>query len=414
MKFLRPILVVIALGIAFQAGVFFQDFQQKKVESAEKKDFLHSSVLLDNVWSLLQEGYVHPEVFGEESPFEYGMIKGLVSGLDDPFSSFMTPKENDEFRESLQGEFQGIGAELTEKSGAITVVTLLKGSPAQAAGLLPEDIILEVDGEDIVGKTINEVIQKIRGPKGTSVVLKVFRTTESDSLDITITRNVITVPSVESEMKETIGYIAINQFGDDTRQAFADQFQEVMKKNPEGIIVDLRFNGGGYLDGAVHVASAFLESKTSVVQVKDRKTTMVQEAMYKPYTNTKIPVIVLINKGSASASEIFAGALQDHKRALIVGEQSFGKGTVQEVIPLQGGASLRLTIAEWLTPKGLQIHKKGITPDVIIEQKKEDREQKKDTQLEKALEILKNKEWEKLLNPTPEAEKEAVSETVTQ
>lgn len=354
--------------------------------------------MLENVWKILQEKYVHPQVFSEVEPFEYGIIKGLVYGLDDPFSAFMTPEENQDFRDELQGNFQGIGAELTLKSGAITVVTPLKGSPSEAAGIIPEDIIVKVDNEDIIGKPLNEVVKKIRGPKGSKVIITVLRKNEMDTLDITVTRDTITVPSVTSEMKDgDIVYININQFGDDTRKLFNEQFISLMQKNPKGIILDLRFNGGGYLDGAIDIASSFLSSGKDVVQVKTRSEIIPNPSIFKSVTNTETPLIVLINKGSASSSEIVSGALQDHKRALILGEQSFGKGTVQEIIPLARGASLRITIAEWLTPNGHTIDKTGITPNIKVEKTKQDFTDKKDPQLDKALEVLKAGNWKDYL-----------------
>jgi carboxyl-terminal processing protease len=310
----------------------------------------------------------------------------------------MTPEENRDFRDELHGNFQGIGAELTLRSGAVTIVTPLKGSPAEAAGIMPEDIVIKVDNEDITGKPLNEVVKKIRGPKGSKVLITVLRKSEMDTLDITVTRDTITVPSVTSEMKDgDIAYININQFGDDTQKLFNEQFIGLMQKNPKGIILDLRSNGGGYLDGAIDIASSFLTAGKNVVQVKTRSETIEDPSVFKSVTNTETPLIVLINKGSASSSEIVSGALQDHKRALILGEQSFGKGTVQEIIPLNEGASLRVTIAEWLTPNGHTIHKTGITPNVKVEKTKQDFEDKKDPQLDKALEILKGGNWKDYL-----------------
>lgn len=368
---------------------------ESKSDSFEKNEEL-SFDGFEDVWEILKDKYVDPQVFIENEPFEYGVIKGLVSGLDDPYSAFMTPEENQDFREGLQGNFQGIGAELTVKSGAVTVVTPLKKSPAKKAGLMPEDIIVKVDDEEITGQPLREVVTKIRGPKDTNVTLGIFRPKDLQEMDITITRDTILLPSVESEMKEDIAYIEINQFGDDTTLEFAKQIRELYKNKPKGIILDLRFNGGGYLDAAVEIASAFLEKDQEVVQVKSKNNSVSHKSKYKIFSNTEIPLVILTNKGSASASEIVAGALQDHKRALVIGEQSFGKGTVQEVVPLKGGASLRVTIAKWLTPNKNTIDKTGISPDILIEKTREDFEQEKTPQLDKAFELVKDANWRSL------------------
>ena len=395
--------------LSFSSGFFFHqtnettavNTSEEAIEGTLVENNTSSGLnfeLFNEVWDILQNKYVHPEVFSEKDPFEWGMIKGLVSGLDDPFSEFMTPEENKGFRESLAGNFQGIGAELTTKSGVITVVTPLKGSPAKKAGLMPEDIIIKVDKEEIRDLSLTEVVKKIRGEKGTEVILTVFRPDITDTLDVNIIRDVITLASVESEMKDgNIAYIEINKFGDDTARDFAKQFAEMIEQKPKGIILDLRFNGGGYLDAAVDISSAFLHPNLDVVQVKSKVRKFSHKSSYKSYSNTDIPVIVLINKGSASASEIVAGALQDHRQAVILGEVSFGKGTVQEVIPLKSGASIRVTIAEWLTPHGKTIHKIGITPDVLVKKEKEDYKEEKTPQLDRAMEILETGNWQEFL-----------------
>ncbi len=389
MKFLSRSLQYFFLVIfSFYLGTLYKN----NLENNEINN--HSNInfeLFNNVWDIIQEKYVNPEVFSEAEPFEFGIVKGLISGLDDPFSSFMTPDENNDFYNDLQGNFEGIGAELTIKNSLITIVSPLKGSPAKAAGLLPEDIIIKVNDEDIVGLSISDVVKKIRGEKGTSVVLNILHKDATEPVNISVVRDTITIASVESKMIEEIGFIEINQFGEKTVQDFEEQFVTIMKNNPIGIILDLRFNGGGYLDGAVEVASAFFANKTDVVKVKDQKGSFVHKSFYKPFSNVDIPLVLLINKGSASASEILAGAIQDHKRGIIVGETSFGKGTVQEVISLNKGASLRLTIAEWLTPNGRSINEKGITPDVFVEKTIKDFEEGKTPQLDKAIELLKKK-----------------------
>lgn len=348
--------------------------------------------LLWGVWRLLQQHYIAPEKL-ETTNMLYGATAGLVRALDDPYTSFMTPSENTDFKEGLGGKLHGIGAELTMKDGSVVVVAPLKGSPAQEAGLQPEDIIIEVDGTDISNETLTNVVQRIRGPKGTSVTLTLVRDGASEPIKLTIKRDDIQIPSVEAEVKQTasgaVGVIAINQFGDETigevEQALRD-FQKG-KESISGIAIDLRFNGGGYLDGAVELASLFLK-QGKVVTVQRREGEPVSHYVNGRPLDPDLPLAVIINAGSASASEIFAGAIQDHKRGVIVGKTSFGKGTVQEVFDLPGGSSLRVTVARWLTPGGKDLSKEGIHPDIEVDRAPEDIASKHDPQLDAALEWL--------------------------
>ncbi|MCB9808025.1 S41 family peptidase [Candidatus Peribacteria bacterium] len=344
--------------------------------------------LLWSVWRLLSKNYIAPSDL-QVTPMIHGAVRGLVEAVGDPYTSFMPPKENKEFRQSLNGSLQGIGAELTMKEDDIVVVAPLKGSPAEAAGLMPDDIITHVDGQSIEGYTLSDAVEIIRGPKGTEVTLTISRDGRED--DITITREEITVPSVESEVKEyagkDIGYIALNRFGDTTTEEVASAVKDLMKQDIQGLIFDVRFNGGGYFDKAVDLSSMFLE-KGKVVSVAHREGEPIHHyASGRPIAPT-IPMVVLINEGSASASEILAGALQDNGRATIIGKKSFGKGTVQEVFELPGGTSIRITTARWLTPNGTDLGKEGVHPDIDVDRTKEDIEAEKDPQLDAALELL--------------------------
>ena len=394
MNWVRKFLMTCLLVAIFFLGYEYREFRylQGKNEIIENNSDFDFNLFYD-VWDLMQKKYVDPEIFSEKEPFEYGMIKGLVYGLEDPFSSFMTPDEKKEFYDSLQGNFEGIGAELTMKHNAVTVVTPLKGSPAKKAGLMPHDIILKVNDEDITDVDLLEVVKRIRGEKGTEVVLNVYRQSSGETLDITITRDVINVPSVTSEMKENIAYIEISQFGDDTKNLFESQFKQLLENDPQGIILDLRYNGGGYFEDTIEIASAFLKENVPVVEVKSRNAAQVYNSKYKSFASTTLPLVVLINGGSASSAEILAGALKDNKRAVLIGEKSFGKGTVQEVVSLTGGGSLRVTIAEWLTPNGFKINKEGIIPNIKIEKTREDMEAENTPQLDLALEIVKDPNW---------------------
>ena len=344
-----------------------------------------------DTWNILSGKYVDPHVLDSQEMI-FGAVSGMVNSLEDPYTSFMTPKENKEFQDSLEGTLEGIGAELTMRNGMITVISPLKGSPAKAAGLRPEDIIIEVDGESVDEITFEQAVMKIRGEKGTSVILTVIRKSSREPINLSIIRDKIKVDSVSWEIKDKIAIIEINQFGNGTRYEFSKAVNDILNQRPEGAILDLRYNGGGYLDGAVDIVSEFI-GQGKVVTIKKRN----PEEDEIIYTNgqariTNTPLVVLINKGSASASEIVAGAIQDNERGYIIGETSFGKGTVQEVENLIGGASLRITVAKWLTPNDNNISEVGITPDLIVERTAEDYENDEDPQLDAAIEYLDNLE----------------------
>jgi carboxyl-terminal processing protease len=339
--------------------------------------------LLWNVWRLLQQHYVDPNAL-QPTKLTYGAIEGLVSGIGDPYTVFMPPEENTAFRQTLQGKLEGIGAELSVKDGAVMIVAPLKGSPAEKAGLLPNDVISRVNGQSVDGLTLNEVVDRIRGPKGSTVTLQVYRTSKPEPLTLTIVRDNVNVPTVESKLLTTsggtLGYVALNQFGENSMNEVRDALNKFKDKNLKGIILDLRYNGGGYLDGAVDLVSMFLR-QGEVVSVESRggETDRHDVSGHPLFPDT--PMVVLINQGSASASEIAAGALQDHRRATIIGMKSFGKGTVQEVIDLPGGSSLRVTVAHWLTPNGKNLGKEGVQPDIKVERGANDVIGKSDTQL---------------------------------
>lgn len=342
-----------------------------------------------DVWSLLASKYVEPQTLDYKEMI-YGSIRGMVFSLNDPYTTFMTPKENKDFQSDMEGALEGIGAELTLRHGLITVVSPLKNSPAKRAGIQPEDIILGIDGVNTEEYTFEQAVMKIRGPKGAKVVLTIARKGHPEPMDIPIVREAINISSVEWEMKDEIAIIELNQFGAKTKVEFSRAISELLGKRPSGIILDLRYNGGGYLEGAIDIASEFIE-KGKVVSVKKRKA----EEDEVIYVNGKarvasIPLVVLINKGSASASEIVAGAVRDHDRGIIIGETSFGKGTVQEVENLIDGSSLRITVAKWYTPNNVNITEVGIEPDIEVERTLEDIEANLDPQLDAALEYLKN------------------------
>lgn len=343
-----------------------------------------------DVWGLLSEMYVDETALDNEQ-MVHGAIKGMVASINDPYTVYMTPEETKEFDQSLNGQLEGIGCELTVKEKNLVVVSPLKNSPAEEAGLQPGDIVYKIDGEITAEMTLFDAIMKIRGEKGTKVVLTIIREGVDEPFEVGIVRATVNVESVSMEDKgDGIFYISINQFNDTTKPEFEAKIRELLLKEPTGLILDLRYNGGGYLDIAVDILSELLPEKIEAVTIK-RRLEEDNETLYvtgEPRLG-EIPLVVLINNGSASASEIVAGAIQDYKRGIVMGEQSFGKGSVQEVDKLSDGSSLRLTIARWFTPNGTNIDKVGITPDILVERAEEDFEADKDPQLDAAMEYLK-------------------------
>jgi carboxyl-terminal processing protease len=405
------ILPVLALALGWQLGTQFE--RTRLLEMRRELDMLFdvggtqsgrtiadperevSIEVLWSVWRLLLAHYIEPDELKADEMLE-GAVHGLVEAVGDPYTSFMSPQENKDFRQALSGHLQGIGAELALRGGQIVIVAPLRGSPAEKAGLRPEDVILTVDGEAMTGKSLQDAVQKIRGQKGTSVKLGISRAESADPIEVTIVRDDISIPSTQFEEKKTgtgsVGVVSINQFGAET----AIEVEKILRENVagkplKGLIVDLRYNGGGYLEGAVQLSSMFMR-QGRVVTVERRDAGAQHHDVDGQPITPDIPMVVLINEGSASASEILAGALQDNKRATIVGMKSFGKGTVQEVIDLPGGSSLRVTIARWKTPKGKDLGKEGVHPDIVVDLTQADADALRDPQLEAALEWLLDKE----------------------
>lgn len=342
------------------------------------------------VWDILQQHYVEPKNLDVQN-MVYGAIKGMVDSLNDPYTVFMDPNESHEFRNSLDGTLEGIGAELTVKDKALTIMSVIKGSPAEAKGLVSDDIILKINDEVTSDMTVYQAVTKIRGARGTSVRLLIFRSGVSEPFEVEIVRDTIRFDRVELEDKgKGIYYIGLHQFTDTTTTELNDVVSKLVLKQPRGIILDLRNNGGGYLEVAVDVLSEFLSGQRTAVIIRERNGSKEDQKLTNGKARLdKVPLVVLVNHGSASASEIVAGALQDHKRATVLGEQTYGKGSVQEVEPLQDNASLRYTVALWFTPLARSINKEGIVPDRVVKIDESDVKKGRDPQIDAAIQYLK-------------------------
>ena len=340
------------------------------------------------VWDKIKSKYAKQQI--DEMDMFYGAIQGLVFSLGDPYSLFFPPQAADEFAKGLTGEFEGIGAEIGVKKGQLTVVSPLPESPAETAGLRPGDKILAIDEEDTVGMNTNIAVTKIRGEGGTDVVLKIARG-ESIIKDITITRGKINIPSVLFEMKENdFAYIRIMQFNEKTPRQLDKVASELVKnKVVKGIILDLRGNPGGYLDAAIDMSSEWIKKGEVVVSERYSDENIKYSYSEGPSRLADFKTVILVNGGSASASEIVAGALHDQMQATIVGEKTYGKGSVQDFEVFGDGSALKLTVSEWLTPAGVNINESGIAPDVEVIEDWENEAVGEDKVIEKALEILR-------------------------
>lgn len=311
-----------------------------------------------------------------------GLKEGLASATGDPYTVYLSEAESKQFLSDLNGTFTGIGAELGIENELLIIVAPLDGFPAQKAGLRAKDIIASINGEDTFGIKVEEAVTKIRGPKGTDVTLTIIR--DSQRFDVTIVRDEIIVPSVTSEVRDGVGILRISRFAEDSVELASAAARSFTEQNINNIILDLRNNSGGYLDGAVKIAGLWLKDKV-IVQTKQAGQVVDTQRSSSTATLDGLNTIVLVNEGSASASEIVAGALQDYGAARLLGQTSFGKGSVQELKQFKDGGSLKVTIARWFTPNGRNIDTDGISPDIEVVPSEEDITSGVDTQLESAL-----------------------------
>ncbi|MAG44301.1 peptidase S41 [bacterium] len=362
-----------------------------QLKTEELKKEVDMSLFWDT-WQLLEEKYVDSNELDEQDMI-YGAIKGMVNSLNDPYSLFMTPEETMQFLQDMEGSFEGIGAEVGIRGGVLTIIAPLRGMPAEKAGLRAGDKVIKVDETLTADLTLDQAVRLIRGPRGTQVVLTVVRTDNGlDTHEIIITRAKIDIPSVEWEIKQgNIAYISLSQFSEDTEKEFKKISKNIINSNANKIILDLRNNPGGYLNVAIDLAGYFLP-KDYLVVTEDYggKTENLEHKTSGKGELQNYDIVILINQGSASASEILAGAIQEHRGVKLIGKKTFGKGSVQELSSLKNDSALRVTVAKWLLPSGINIHEQGIDPDIEIEITPDDYDKNKDPQLEKAINILQS------------------------
>lgn len=391
-KFLSYTAIVILIFGAYLFGnlVGRQDleFQKGYIPIVKNLDFGKPKDidfgLFWDVWNKIEQNYGGTKTVDKRKMF-YGAISGMVDGIGDPYTAFLDPDASKKFKEEVKGEFEGVGIELALKDNKLTVVAPLEDSPAAAAGIKPNDIVEKIDDKDTSSMTLDAAVDAIRGQKNTEVTLGILR--NGKPLEVKLKRTVIKIKSVRWEMKSGIAYLKINQFIEDTSLASQKTAGDILTKKPKGIILDLRNNPGGYLDAAVDVASLFI--KDGIIAYEQERDGKKEDL--KATGNAKlagIPLVVLVNSGSASGSEIVAGAIQDRKRGLLIGEKTFGKGTVQTFETLKDGSTLRLTVAKWLTPNGRTIHEQGLPADIEVKMTDDDIKAGKDLQLDRALQEL--------------------------
>lgn len=389
----------IVIGGAFRLGYISGEkgytFNGKDFTITNKQD-APANVDYGLLWQaikIVQDKYIDSSSIDPQKVL-YGAIRGAVAAAGDQYTQFFDPKTLSDFKTELQGSFSGIGAEVGIKNGSIVIVAPLEDSPAAKAGVRAQDIIVKVNGESTDTMTVDEVVGKIRGDKGTQVVLTLFREGGTSTFDVTITRDTIEIKSVKLEYKtingKSIAVITVSRFGDDTKQLFDAAVTDITKNNPAGVIVDLRNDPGGYLNTAVDLASDWLETGKLVVSEAHSDSDVIKYNSSGTDRLGKFKTVVLINGGSASAAEILSGALHDNGKAMLIGEKSFGKGSVQELVPLGKDAAVKVTIAKWITPNGKNLNKDGLDPDIKVELTPDDVTAGRDPQLDRALqEVVK-------------------------
>jgi carboxyl-terminal processing protease len=404
-KFAALVLVVLgAAGIGYYSGVI------ERVATAASDGGVTVSVLGDGqpkgvdvsafwrAWNILEENFVETHASSTiptEKERLYGAIAGLTDSYGDPYTTFFPPVEAQAFQEAIQGEFGGVGMEVGQKDGKLIVVAPLKDSPAEKAGVLSGDFIVSVDGKSTDGWAVDEAVSKIRGPKGTPVKLTIVREGKKEPIEISILRDTIQIPIVKNYLRaDGIYVIELYSFSANSSELFRSALREFVLSGSNKLVLDLRGNPGGYLEAAVQMASFFLPVGTTIVteDSKGKHEPVSHRSLgYNIFSGKNLQMVILIDQGSASASEILAGALQQNGVAKLVGTRSFGKGSVQQLIDLGDGAQIKVTVARWLTPNGSSISDGGLKPDIAAERTVEDYQAKKDPQTDAAVKYLLGK-----------------------
>jgi len=383
------IVVLISVTAAFLSGFYFNQYiWQKKYDSAQGNLAKIDLLLLSDVIRELNNSFVDSDKIDPEK-MTYGMISGAVKSLGDPYTVFFDPKETVAFKDDIAGSFSGVGIQVGSKDGKLKVIAPIKDSPADKAGILPGDIILQVDKASISDMPVDDVIQKIKGDRGTKVSLTISR--DSKIKDFDLIRDTIKVPTMDVTVKEVnkkkIATLSIYHFSE---ELYTDFKKEIPKLSQvDGIILDLRNNPGGLVNQTQEVISWFLKKGDVIYTEQDKAQNKNTLSSFGYGGLEKVPMVILINEGSASAAEIMAGALRDDNKALIIGQNSYGKGTVQKVVDLSDGSSVKVTIAKWFTPSGLRIQDTGIKPDIEVKITESDYAADKDPQLDRAFEEIK-------------------------
>lgn len=350
-------------------------------------------IFLD-IWKKLNADYYYLEKEDlSEEDFIYNALEGLAKTVADPYTEFQKPSDAVDLQSSLSGEIEGIGTNLIEKDGKIVIISVIKDSPADKIGIKAKDEILKVDGKDIGNLELEEVSEKIRGAKGTQVKLTIFRPSDGTTKDFTITRDIIEIPYIEAQIIEkNIGYIELSLFAENTAQDFLVALDSLEQYKIQGLIIDVRNNPGGYLTSVINILEHFIDKGKPLTGIRyPSGTTYLEYSEGEGEISKKYPIVVIANEGSASAAEIFAAALQEYSIATIIGTQTYGKGTVQELNTYDDGSIFKITIAEWVTPSAKSLEGKGVKPDIMIEITSSDLANEKDPQLDRAVEEMKKK-----------------------
>ena len=390
---------VVLLALALAGGIFYAGFEvgarERGILITDSKEILNVDMSL--FWEAIdtiKQKYVDSGSVKDEDLL-YGAVKGVTEALGDPYSVFLSPADAKKFAEDINGSFGGIGAEIGMRNSQLLIIAPLKGNPAERVGLKAGDKILKIDDAFTANLTVDAAVKLIRGEPGTSVTFLIMRDGWKEAREFAITRAIIVIPTLEFKMEAgRIAHISLYSFNANAPRLFGEAVGAALSQGARGFILDLRNDPGGYLEVATNLASWFLDRGT-VVTIERLQSG--EENKLRTDGNAalaRMPVVVLVNGGSASAAEILAGALRDNRKIKLIGEKTFGKGSVQEVINLTGGSSLKISIAEWLTPNGTQINKKGLEPDIVVAAPDESTSttagvQKSDPQLDKAIEVLK-------------------------